>query len=78
MNNDNVHSLHAMTKSSADFVTGSFSAAIQYFSFDLFQANERKVVSIQADDPIAFMQLLETAENEILEVGVCIIFSFSY
>lgn len=35
-----------------------------------FQANERKVVSIQADDPIAFMQLLETAENEILEVSV--------
>ena len=38
------------------------------FSTTLLQANERKAVSIQADDPIAFMQLLATAENEILEV----------
>ncbi|CAB3998662.1 coatomer subunit beta-like [Paramuricea clavata] len=36
-------------------------------SEDSTKANERKAVSIQADDPIAFMQLLATAENEILE-----------
>jgi hypothetical protein len=43
-----------------------FKSAI--LSISSLQANERKAVSIQADDPIAFMQLLATAENEILEV----------